>query len=319
MNDDEFQQVIERVRRNKSESTGQQYISKIRDFREWLDGKNFEDADAIDVEDWLADLDEKYSNASSVGKGSAALVSAFEELNKLVQAGRVDAKGWVRETPPERANYSPDDTSTKKSRESKEDLHYLKPEQVDEMAREAERLRDELIIRLLFQTGLRVSELCQTRLQDVDREERSIHVRGKGRKNRTVYYQPAIDLLMDVWLGEGREAVFYAEESEYLFPTSHSKRLRRETVARIVREAADNVDLQEVYGTNTRGVELHSVTPHVLRHSFAMAALSNEWDVYTLSQALGHESTEITTSTYLHDDEEEVRNAFTKRGPTTRT
>lgn len=132
-----------------------------------------------------------------------------------------------------------------------------------------------------------------------------------------VFYQPSLDLLMAIWLDERRPAVFYADESEYLFLTSHSERIRRDEIARIVRQAAESAGLQEVYGENTEGVELHSVTPHVLRHSFAMEALSNGWDVYTLSQALGHQSTEITTSTYLHDDEEEVLGAHRSRGPAT--
>lgn len=318
MNDDDFQQVITRVERNKADSTASQYVSKIRDFREWLDAKAFEEADAIDVEDWLADLDKKYSNASSVGKGSAALVAAYEELNKLVQAGRIDADNseWGRYgTPPKQADYTPEDTDTLKAKESKKDLEFLKPEQVNEMANETEKLRDELIVRLLFQTGLRVSEICETRLSDVDIEEQSINVRGKGRKNRTVYFQDNAKFLLDIWVNERRPATFHAEDSPYLFPTSHSEKITKYTVGEIVRDSAEVAGLQEVYGTNTEGVELHSVTPHVLRHSFAMAALSNGWDVYTLSQALGHESTEITTSTYLHDDEEEVRRAFRTRGP----
>ena len=329
MNDSDFRHVLNRVRKDKTEPTANQYIPKIEDFRDWLnygeptpeyDGyirepRAFEEADAIDVEDWLAELDEWYNNSSSVGVADAALVAAYSELNKLIEAGRIDAQGWVRETPADRASYKPKDSSTAKSRESKKDLQYLKPEQVDAMAREVDKLRDELIIKLLFQTGLRVSELTEIRLSDVGEDERSIDVRGKGRKNRTVYYQPSLDLLMDVWIGERRPAIFYAEESDYLFPTSHSENITKYTVAEIVRDAAESADLQEVYGTNTDGVELHSVTPHVLRHSFAMACLSQDWDVYTLSQALGHASTEITTSTYLHDDEEEVRRAFNRRGP----
>jgi integrase/recombinase XerD len=48
-----------------------------------------------------------------------------------------------------------------------------------------------------------------------------------------------------------------------------------------------------------------------------MAALDNGWDVYTLSQALGHADAETTTSTYLHDDKERKRQAFLERGPAT--
>jgi len=321
MNDNDFQQVIRRVENNKSDQTAVQYIAKIRDFREWLQeqGTVLEEADAIDIENWLAELDEKYTNASSVGKGEAGLVTAYDELNKLIQAGRIDGDNseWGRfGTPAEQADYSPQDSSTYKSRETREDVEYLKPAEVDLLARNTERLRDELIVRLLFQTGVRVTELCEIR-EDVDRDERKIDIRGKGRKNRAVYYQPSLDLLMDVWLDERRPAVYYADESKYLFPTSHSENITRQTVEEVVREAADRADLQEVYGENADGHELHTVTPHVLRHSFAMAALDNGWDVYTLSQALGHADAETTTSTYLHDDKKRKKRAFRQRGPST--
>jgi integrase/recombinase XerD len=102
------------------------------------------------------------------------LVAAYDELNKLIQAGRIDGDNseWGRfGTPAEQADYTPQDSSTFKSRETCEDVEYLKPAEVDELARNTERLRDELMIRLLFQTGLRVTELCNIRLNDVDREE----------------------------------------------------------------------------------------------------------------------------------------------------
>lgn len=131
-----------------------------------------------------------------------------------------------------------------------------------------------------------MTELCNIRLNDVDREEKKIDIRGKGRKSRVVYYQPSLDLLMDVWLDERRPAVYYADENEYLFPTLHSENITRQTVEEAVREAADRTELQEVHGRNADGHELHTVTPHVLRHSFAMAALDKGWEIYMLSQAL---------------------------------
>lgn len=82
---------------------------------------------------------------------------------------------------------------------------------------------------------------------------------------------------MDVWLDERRPAVYYADESENLFPTSHSENITRQTVEEVVREAADRAELQEVYGRNADGHELHTVTLHVLRYSFAMADLVSKY------------------------------------------
>jgi integrase/recombinase XerD len=204
-----------------------------------------------------------------------------------------------------------------KSRETRENLEYLTPEEVDTLAKATEKLRDNLIVRLLFQTGVRVTELCEIRLSDLDREERKINIRGKGRKNRNVYYKKSLDFLMDVWVEEIRPTVYHADTSPYLFPTSHSENITRQTVEEKVREAAEEADLQDTYGPTADGHTRHTITPHVLRHSFAMAALDNGWDVYTLSQALGHADAETTTSTYLHDDDERNKRAFRQRGPST--
>ena len=324
MKDEDFQEVLDRVEKDKSEATASQYLTKIEDFRGWLqesdDKPSFEDVDMFDVEDWLELLDERYNNASSVGKGSSALVAAFEQLEKLGRTGRIEAdvdyELWARHgTPAEQADYSADDTDSYKSKQSKENIKYLKPEQINEMAREAERLRDNLIIRTLFQTGCRCSEFVEIRLEDIDLEERSINIRGKGRKNRTVYFQDNVKFLLDIWIDERRPSIFHAEDSPYLTPTSHSENITTYTVEEVVRSCAEAANLQTVYGTSSTGVDLHSVTPHVLRHSFAMAALKEGWNVYNLSQALGHANTEITTSTYLHEDDDEVRKAWRSRGP----
>lgn len=321
MKSGEFEQVISRVRTQKSEATAKEYVPRIREFREWLpEGVAFEEVDVIHIEDWLATLDETYANASSVGKGESGLSAAFNELTKLIQAGRInepdDFEDWRRfGTPAERAEYTPDDSSTLKQRASKEDLKYLKPEEVDRMARATDRLRNELIIRLLFQTGVRVSEFCNIRLDDIDRDERRISVRGKGAKNRDVYYQPSLDVLMAEWIDVRRPAVYHADDSDALFPTSHGPAIIRQTVEEIVIDVAEKAGLQTVYGTSANGSDLHSITPHVLRHSFAMACLDKGWDIYTLSTALGHADVETTTSTYLHSDKERERRHWKNKGP----
>jgi len=321
MKDDDFERVLSRFdskKKKKSDEqiaseTAQYYRTKAQEFRDWLD-KPIEDTDFVDVEDWYKHLDEQSKSDASVRKAKGALAAFYDIANKLADTGRIDIERFGRDTPADRAEYSSKHKGTLKSRTTHEDLEYLTPEEVDTLAKATEKLRDNLITRLLFQTGVRVTELCEIRLSDLDREERKINIRGKGRKNRNVYYQQSLDFLMDVWVEERRPAVYHSD-SPYLFPTSHSENITRQTVEEKVREAAEEADLQDTYGPNADGHELHTVTPHVLRHSFAMDALNEGWDIYTLSQALGHESTDVTASTYLHDDDDNVRQAFRSRGP----
>jgi len=79
-------------------------------------------------------------------------------------------------------------------------------------------VRDELVIRLMFQTGIRVSEVINVRLEDSVRDERSIRIRGKGTKNRIVAYPPTLDVLLERWVNVHREAEFHAADSAYLPP-----------------------------------------------------------------------------------------------------
>lgn len=311
MNDEDFNYILKRVENNHPD----RYKRIVKRYRDWLSQRDMtlESADSIDIEDYLLELDEKYANASSVKRVKSALTAFYKEWNKLRRNDRFDGD-YERFTPPERADYSPDTTDTLKSRETKEDIQYLTPDEVIDVVEATDKLRDALIIRLLFQTGVRVSELINIRLADITESRNEIQIRGKGRKNRPVIYQDNLQLPLDIWREEYRPALYYAEDSPYLFPTSHSKQITRQTVSVIVREAADKAGHQERYGEDRESGPHYVVTPHTLRHSHAMAALNQGWEVYDISIALGHEDSETTANMYLHEDEDRYRRLARENG-----
>jgi integrase/recombinase XerD len=84
----------------------------------------------------------------------------------------------------------------------------------------------------------------------------------------------------------------------------------------IVLKTAEDAGLQDVYDTSVDGHELRLITPHTLRHSFAMAALERGMNLKLLSSALGHADVSVTAGTYLHVSNKEIIQGYRNFGPT---
>ena len=151
--------------------------------------------------------------------------------------------------------------------------------------------RDHALLVVAIQTGLRVSELTGLRNQDVELRT-GAHLRcwGKGRKQRSTPLRPGTVAVLRTWMKE-RAGI----PGDPLFPTSRGTPLSRDAVAALVTKHA---------ATAAGGQpSLHGkkVTPHVLRHSCAMALLRGGVDRSVLALWLGHEQVG-TTDIYLHSD-----------------
>lgn len=157
------------------------------------------------------------------------------------------------------------------------------------------RERDRLIVMLLYTSGLRVSELCNLKREDVDFERSLIVVRGgKGAKDRVVPIPRATLELIKRYL-EGRE-----DGSEYILVEDRREkkdRISPKTVWYLLRK----------YGERA-GVK---VTPHMLRHSFATHMLENGVDIRAIQEFLGHSSLS-TTQIYTRVTVEHLRRAQEK-------
>ncbi|KZN24188.1 hypothetical protein A4G99_07025 [Haladaptatus sp. R4] len=319
--------VIKRLKRKKGDSTFTEYERHCRNFRDWLtDEADFPkesifEATSADIEDNIANmLDEGYS-ASSVRIRRAAISEFFEEALGL-DSRRLSID--IDENPTDRVSLGKWQEISKQEKEkqydSKDDVPYLTPKEIDTLAKNVPKpsVRNELLIRLAFQTGLRRKELCGLKLDDVDFDARRVLVREENAKNgrsRVVGYQANLDFLMNQWVSVYRKSVTYAD-SEYLFPTNYSEKLSGLQFNRVVGKAAENAGIQEVKSTIKDGRERAAIHAHVLRHSFAMAAIENGWNLYVLKDALGHHSVEVTEK-YLHEDEKRVMTNFERRGPST--
>ena len=154
--------------------------------------------------------------------------------------------------------------------------------------------RDYLLINLLYDSGVRVSELINIRINNIDFENRLIKILGKGDKERVVYFTINTSKLLYEYIYDICEVHKYPRK--YLFENKSNVVISRFEVYNIIRKYAEIAKIEK------------NVTPHVLRHTIATHLIQNDADVMSVKTILGH-SKVSTTEIYTHVDNEQIRNA----------
>ncbi len=142
-------------------------------------------------------------------------------------------------------------------------------------------LRDKALLELLGSTGMRVTEIVNLRLDDVDWERRSVICRGKGERQRQIPLGAAAVALRE-YLEKARPALVRSGSSATLFLNHRGQKLTRQGVWLIIKEAADIAGIDS------------DVTPHTLRHSFAKYLVSQGEDLRKVQELLGHANLSTT-------------------------
>jgi len=188
-------------------------------------------------------------------------------------------------------------------------VEFLEPEEVKRLleaplkseALEIIRLRDRAILELLWSTGLRVSELCNLKLEDINFERREFSVRGKGGKYRVVFFSDEAKGWLKKYLNLRRDM------TPTLF-VGHDRAVsgRDELKGLTVRSVQRIVD----YAGRAAGITKR-ISPHTLRHSFATDLLMNGADLRSVQSLLGHASV-TTTQIYTHITDAHLREIYQK-------
>lgn len=328
---DDVNAVIAEVENKTSESTGSRYAGAIRVFVKWCkaEGKDPFAATPRTVENYL-----QYQ-ADEGGKGDsgyayqtltvhrAALTQFYKRAKRLAEdkvtpdprrESPLDPLEW--ENPAQAVSMGDinvETTDTKRNdvfaNRPDDDGSTLTPDDVEKLANNvpAPKLRNELLVRLMYQCMLRRGEAARIRLENVDREKRSVFIPAEDSKtgeSHTAYYSASLDFLMNQWIDADRESSLYSD-SPYLFLTQKSDRLADYSVSNIVRQSASNADLQETLYVDAKGREISRVTGHALRRAGATRRWNNGADIYTIKELLNHKSVE-TTKNYLRLQDDDL-------------
>jgi len=150
--------------------------------------------------------------------------------------------------------------------------------------------RNKAMLETLYSCGLRVSELITLRISDLFFDEGFIKITGKGNKQRFVPISQTTQKYIDMYINTCRKEFMIQKEFEDLiFLNRRGKSLTRSMVFRIIKDLAQEINLQK------------TISPHTFRHSFATHLLENGADLRSIQVMLGHESI-TTTEVYMHLD-----------------
>jgi integrase/recombinase XerD len=162
--------------------------------------------------------------------------------------------------------------------------------------------RNRAIIELLYACGLRISELCNARLENIDLDERLIRVTGKGNKTRLVPVGAKAVEALRHYIDSERPALVRSRSGAEVFLSVRGRKLTPQRVWQIVK-----------YYARLAGIE-SNLYPHLLRHSFATHLLSNGADLRIIQELLGHADIS-TTQIYTHVDQRRLKNVHKQFHP----
>ncbi|MBN1174550.1 MAG: tyrosine recombinase XerC [Micromonosporaceae bacterium] len=280
------------VGRNRSEHTVRAYVGdvvSILDHGVRMGIRTVSDLDLAMMRSWLARLRTTGAARASLAR-RAASVRAFtrwasEEGLTAIDVGQRLASPRTRRSLPVVLRADQASTLLGKGQETG-----------DPMA-----IRDQVVLELLYATGIRVGELCGLDLLDVDHARRIIRVMGKGSKERSVPYGVPAQRALDVWLASGRSALATRASGTALLLGARGGRLHPTVVRRIVAGRAARAGLPPM-------------SPHGLRHSAATHLLEGGADLRSVQELLGHTSLS-STQIYTHVSMDRLRAAFQQAHP----
>jgi len=281
-----------RVERRLAANTVESYGRDLGGYFAFLASRGLADAREADVplvRDYLAWLAQRGLAASSRARGLASLRSFYRFLRL---EGRIDV----------------DPTEFLESPRGWKKLpRHLSGEEVERLLAHPDRgtrtgARDALLLALLYDCGMRVSELAGLRLEQIDVEAWLIRVRGKGDKERFVPFGEEAREAIVAYLAGPRTASRRAAGNPHLFPGARGGHLTRQRAWQIVK-------------LHLRGAGVtQAVSPHTLRHSFATHLLDNGADLRAVQLLLGHADIS-TTQIYTHLSQERLRKVHAKYHP----
>lgn len=273
-----------KTERNLSPHTVRCYMSDLEQLSNFLGERDIRSVDHKLLREFVAHLSRLRTKKSSISRKLSAIRAFYKYLHRTGTINNNPAR--LLQTPKQEKRLplalTVDDCQ-----------RLMESRPVNPLAE----LRDRAVLETLYSTGIRASELVGINIEDIDRRERLIRIRGKGKKERIVPIGKKALAAVDDYLKQRR-----AENTTAVFTGPSGKRLTVRTVQRILeghRKAA--------------GLAIPA-SPHTLRHSFATHMLESGADLRAIQELLGHSSLS-TTQRYTHLNLDALMEVYDKAHP----
>ena len=268
-----------------SKNTISSYKIDLDRFNDYFNNKNINDIDSNDLKNYIKSLD---LNEKSISRTISCLKSFYKFLiiEKVIKDNPTDGL------------YMPKVKKSLPNIMSVEDVTKLLDIKLDDHFS----YRNKAMLELMYATGLRVSELVELKLNDVDFSDDIVRIMGKGSKERIIPMGDFAKTYLEEYIYNHRNLMLKGNNCEYIFLNNHGKKMTRQGFFKIIKKLASDV------GISTE------ISPHTLRHSFASHLLKYGADLRTIQELLGH-SDISTTQIYTHVANEELRKNYDEYHP----
>lgn len=285
--------------RRLAEGTVRYYISEVERFGRYLYSQDIhliEEISAQDVRSWQMSLMEEGEAAGTVTKQIAALRAWFKFLRKK---GYTDTDIMVKITPPKRAKRLPIFFSEDEVEQIYDDIY---PNDYDGEL-------DKLVLRMLYETGMRRSELANVTLGNINLDELTIKVRGKRNKERIIPIEDELAHNISRFIALRNTMV---EELKAKKPTvANTDRLLVNSKGRVVSDGMIYLIVEKYMAPRSNA---ERTSPHVFRHTFATHMLNEGANIDAIKELLGH-SDLAATEVYTHVTREHLKDTYKHAHP----
>lgn len=283
-----------KVQKNYSNYTVLNYEKDLEEYNTFLTEKkySFSDMDYKKCMEYLLFLDKKGLKKTSISRRLSSLRTFYKYL---VLNNYCDSNPFLLVSSP------------KKEKRIPKFINYLGIEEIFNIPniKTKEGQREKVILEVLYGSGVRVSELVNIKIKDIDFDNKNILIFGKGSKERVVSFgEPALDSI-NLFIKEGRKEYLENNDSEYLIVGKNESMLTTRRIEQIINDLIKRTSIKM------------NITPHMFRHTFATHLLDQGADLVAVQELLGHESLS-STEIYTHISNEHLREVYYKCHPRNR-
>ena len=273
-----------------SENTLQSYNRDIKLYGNYLESNNLDmlETDEDSIKTYLESLKENGKAVSTVSRNLASLRSFYQYLHKTK---------YVTEDPT---------VNLESPKIERKPPKILSAEQVELLLEQPKCVdlkgyRDKAMLELVYATGIRVTELISLNIEDINLENGYIKCSSRTKQRIIPIGNLAINALKD-YIDKSREVLLKSEDDTALFVNMNGQRLTRQGFWKIIKQykAQANIDVD--------------ITPHTLRHSFAVHLLENGAELRAIQEMLGH-SDISSTQVYAQIEQNRIKDVYMKSHP----
>ena len=280
-----------KYQRNYSDFTCNNYKKDLNEYNSFiLSNKiNYKNMDYNDAKEYVIYLNKKNDAKSTISRKLSSLRTFYKYL---VLNNKVESNPFLLVSSP------------KKEKRIPKFINYNNMEEILNVPniKTKEGQRERVILEVLYASGVRVSELVNIKLKDIDFSNKNILIFGKGSKERLVSFGDYALEYINLYLKEGRNLLLDGVKSDYLIVGKKSEKLTTRRVEQIIDDIIKRTSIKL------------NITPHMFRHTFATHLLDNGCELLVVQELLGHASLS-STEIYTHVSNEHLREVYLKCHP----